>query len=183
MRIHVLLFVLLLTSARFAHAQYYDASPSMVLGVEAGVPVGVLSNTQTLGAGLTGKIRLPAGLMSDVIFSGNIMGFFGKSNTNTNTNTGTKSTNPGIAKIFSGFVGYRYYLTPLWNYNSFYIQGDVGLSAITSKIINPVIAPSLGYLINDKIDLALRYQSILSGPERRRYSFISFGLAYGFNLK
>lgn len=179
MRIHFLLFVLLLTSARYANAQYYDASPSLMLGLEAGVPLGVLSNTQTLGGGLTGKIRLPSGLMSDVIFSGNIMGFFGKSTSNTNG----KNQHSGIAKIFSGFVGYRYYLTPLWNYNSFYIQGDVGLSAITSKIINPVIAPSLGYLINDKVDLALRYQSILSGPEHRRYSFISFGLAYGFNLK
>lgn len=177
MRIRLLSVLLLITISKIGHAQYYDASPSLVLGAELGNAMGDLSKSWSVGGGVAGKFRLPAGLLSDVIISGNIMGFAGKTPQN------PKDKKQSLAKIFSGFVGYRYYLTPLWNPNSFYIQGDVGMSAITSKIINPVIAPSIGYLINDKIDLALRYQSILSGPINRKYSFISFGFSYGFDLK
>lgn len=177
MRLSILL-AFLLSIAYAGHSQkYYDSSPSLVLGLEAGVPIGPLSQTHLAGAGGSMKIRIPAGELSDVIFTGNVVAFVGKT-----IAVGNKKQRASIAKTFSAFVGYRYYLNPLSDYNSFYIQGDVGLSAVTSKIINPAISPSLGYLINDRLDLTLKYQTILSNNKFAKISFISFGIAYGLNF-
>lgn len=159
-------------------AQYYDASPSIVIGADLGIPVGPFTKTHGFGGGLTGKVRFPAGLLSDVILTGNIAVFTGKTYQDGNG----KQRKASIAKSLSAFVGYRYYLNPLSDYNSFYIQGDLGLSAATTKIINPAIAPSLGYLINDRIDLSLRYQTVLSSNAYAKLSFITFNFAYGINL-
>jgi hypothetical protein len=160
------------------HAQkYYDSSPSLVLGMEAGVPMGEFTKTHVAGGGFSMKIRIPSGELSDVILTGNALAFFGKKIAAKNNQKAP------LSKVFSAFVGYRYYLNPLTDYNSFYIQGDVGLSAVTSKVINPAIAPSIGYLINDRLDLALRYQAILSNSPYTKIPFISFGVSYGLNFQ
>jgi hypothetical protein len=161
--------------AKIGSSQYYDSSPSLVLGAEANVPIGPLSKTHIAGAGVSMKIRIPTGDFSDLLLTGNIAGFVGKT-------VGPKKHRASVAKTFSAFIGYRYYLNPLSDYSSFYIQGDAGLSAVTSKIINPAVAPSIGYLINDRVDLGLRYQTILSNNPYAKYSFISFSVAYGLNF-
>jgi hypothetical protein len=173
MRIPALIITLFVVTT--GNAQYYDSSPSLVLGAEAAVPIGPLSQTHLAGIGFSGKIRLPAGELSDVLFTGNVAVFVGKT-------VGEKKQRASLAKTFTAFVGYRYYLNPLSDYNSFYIQGDVGLSAVTSKIINPAIAPSIGYLVNDRLDLALRYQTILTNNRYSKVSFVAFSVAYGLNF-
>jgi hypothetical protein len=165
-------------TALTGHGQkYYDSSPSLVLGLEAGVPMGEFTKTHVAGGGVSMKIRIPSGELSDIILTGNALAFFGKKVASKNNQRAS------LAKTFSAFVGYRYYLNPLTDYNSFYIQGDIGLSAVTSKIINPAIAPSIGYLINDRLDLALRYQTILSSSRFTKIPFISFGVSYGLNFQ
>lgn len=176
MRITILLLSLLFFT-NVSNAQYYDSSPSIVLGVGGAIPLGDLGTRQGIGGVLNGQLRLPAGLMSDVILTGSVAAFKGKTYTQPVTN---KKVTSGLGAMISGFVGYRYYLNPLSDYNSFYLQGDAGLTARSLKSINLAIVPSLGYLMNDKLDLSLKYQKIFISSSD--FSFISLGIAYGFNF-
>ncbi|BAV04277.1 hypothetical protein FLA_0263 [Filimonas lacunae] len=112
-----------------------------------------------------------------MFITANLAAFPGK-----NYTVGNTKKKAALAKAASVFVGYRIYLNPLSDYNSFYIQGDAGVSAVTTKLINPAIAPSIGFLINDKLDLSLKYQKILSNNKYADYSFIALGIGYGFNF-
>lgn len=176
----LILSVLMILTAQISKAQYYDSSPSLVFSAEVAIPMSDYADRQSFGAGASAKLRFPAGETSDVFVTGSAIMFKGgKTLVN---NKGGKYKSQG-GKAVSALVGYRLYLNPLSDPNSFYIQADAGLTAATSKLIGPTLAPSLGYLINDKLDLFLKYHSTFSNNPALKVNYISFGIGYGLSFQ
>ncbi|GGH56460.1 hypothetical protein GCM10011379_00070 [Filimonas zeae] len=156
-------------------AQYYDDSPSLVLGLDAAFPLTAgMSDKNKPGIGGTAKYTLPIGERSDFVLAGSLMSFMGKKQPN-------KSANFKARNILALMAGYRYYLSPLYNYNTLYIEPKLGLTADGTKHLAGTYGVALGYLINNKIDLSARYQGF--GGNTNSLSFIAIGIGYGFSLQ
>lgn len=168
-----LILALILLTVSIGKAQYYDASPSLVLNVEGAQPVSNWKLINSGGIGGSLKLRIPSGQVSDVILSATLMQFMGKTFNKRKSNGNLTAT---------ALAGYRYYLNPLADYSSFYIQADAGLGAVGKDFIVPAIGGSLGYLINDRIDLSVRGLTALSSDIKKQIRFISIGVGYGLNF-
>jgi len=178
MRVIVLLLLTTLVFHFQAQSQYYDESTSMVLSLEAANPIGSYSTLQSTGVAGSVKFRFPAGAQSDFFLTGTAAAFKGGKLVYPNTKYRTPTS-----KVATALVGYRAYLSPLWNPNTFYFQIDGGLTAVTSKLIGPTLIPSLGYLIGDKIDIFLKYHNTFSNNNSLHVSYIGLGVGYGINFR
>lgn len=157
-------------------AQYYDDAPQLSFGIDAAFPLNKEAKVyQGMGLGGTAKLALPLGEYTDVVFSGTLMSFAGEKYVKNSRNYKAPRRNIAV-----GMIGYRYYLSPLYNYNTFYIEPRVGLTLDGTKHQAFTFGAALGYLINNKIDLSAKYQSF--GGGLRTLSFVSLGVAYGFSL-
>lgn len=174
MRILYVLFLLLLSSS--LKSQYYDDSPQLVFSLDAAFPVNADAKlTNGLGLGGTTKLTIPLGEYSDLVLAGSIMSFTGK------TFTKYGKTYKGARRnILPVMVGYRYYLSPLYNSNTWYVEPRVGVTIDGTKNQALTFGAALGYLINNKVDLSARYQSF-SG-QFNGLSFFSVGIGYSFSL-
>lgn len=173
MRFNILLVAALIISGALK-AQYYDSAPQLVLGFGPAIPTGILGDQQKFGGYGAAQLRLAAGERSDILITAQVSAFRGKTYM-----VNRKAINSGLLAMGTGLIGYRYFLNPLSDYNSFYIQGDAGLAVRTLKFIKPTVVPSFGYLMNDRLDLNIKYQAILSSPSM---SYVTLGIAYGFHF-
>lgn len=174
MRGPILLFLFLALLSTTSYSQFYDSSPSLVMSVEGGKSLSTMSQKHSFGGAASLKLRLPSGDLSDVFITGNLAFFPGK--------VQADKKKYSAAKAATLLLGYRIYLNPLSDYSSFYLQADAGMSALTTKLISPVFSPSFGYLINDKLDLSIRYNTTFSSDPYKKISYIALGIGYGFNF-
>ena len=169
--------IIFLFAAGNLSAQYYDDAPQLVLGVEGSkILNSPASNAYLPGVSGTAKLTLPVGDFSDIVFAGSIMAFPGKEYTAVNG----KKVSPKARMMAAAMFGYRYYLTPLVEYNTWYVEPRIGLMLDGTKNQQATIAAVVGYLINNKIDLYAKYQAF-GGNDK--LSFLSLGIGYGFSLK
>lgn len=171
--------LLLLFVVNSINAQYYDDSPQLVFSLDGATPLNQPAKTYNgVGVGGSAKIAFPIGEFSDFVIAGSLMTFSGKNYVDAyKLNRKAAKRNIAVA-----MVGYRYYLSPLFYYNTWYIEPRIGLTADGTKHQAVTFGGALGYLINNKVDLTLRYQAF-GGQYNNSMSFISFGVGYGFSLK
>ncbi|RXK87363.1 porin family protein [Filimonas effusa] len=173
----ILLAVLMIPISLFCCAQYYDDSPQLVISSDAALLLNKpVSTTNYPGVGATAKITIPTGNFSDIVLIGSLMSFRGKE-----VVKGNKTVKAQARNLLPLLIGYRRYLNPLYNYNTWYIEPRVGLTLDGTKNRAITVGAALGYLINNKIDLSIRYQSF-GGSEYAHLSFLGLNIGYGFSL-
>jgi hypothetical protein len=146
-------------------------SPSISVGVEVGIPTGDFGESHKLGLGGTVKAAFPVITNGDITvtagyisFSGKDVAFFGK--------LPAMNVIPLKAGFRYRFPG-GFYVEPQFGYNIWKAKGGESEGGFT-------YAGNLGYLINNMIDLSVRYEG--TSIEGTTISHIGFRAAYSFSL-
>jgi len=172
----LLLFFVLVNGV--AKAQFYQerSRTTVGIGLELEIPT-------TIGfkdwhyPGVAGSLRLGYQLNDyfDFVAVGTLARFLQK-----DSNTDSAYYSPSITLTgLSG--GVRFHMAEVMDEGFFYLQPQVGVSAI--GIRKPRFSGSYsigaGYVIDERFDVSLRYQGLLG---KNKLEFIGVGLAYQLNL-
>ncbi|RFM27407.1 hypothetical protein [Deminuibacter soli] len=178
------ILALLLTAGINASAQFYDKPSHVSLEVQGVMPMGgYFAQSQKTGGGAAAKLIMPLSESADLVVSGGLFIFPGKM-----VPRGKTMINAGYLKPISLLAGFRYSFTPtdvLYDdeaMNTFYIEPRLGFSVIRSKSWVPTYAPTIGYLIRDKVDISFRYQATSSSNKYNQEAMLVFGVAYGLDF-
>lgn len=171
------LLVAALGFTNMATAQDDDAtsSPALSVGAEVAIPTGDLGEAWKLGLGGSLKAAFPVITNGDITVSAGYISFSGKEQ----TFMGQSFKNPAMNAIPLK-AGFRYrfpggfYLEPQFGYTIFKVKGaGESEGAFT-------YAGNVGYVINNMIDLAVRYEG--ASKEGATLSHIGLRAAYTFSL-
>lgn len=152
-------------------AQKSIPSPSLSLGVEAGLPLGDFNKTRNVGVGGSLKFAFPVASDMDLTLSGGYMTFSGKKAILGNYSTiNMIPVKAGVRYRFpSGF-----YLEPQLGYTNVKAKGaEDGYGAFT-------YAANAGFLVNNKLDIGARYEAF--SKNENTTAFAGLRLAYNFSL-
>ncbi|MDB5249460.1 MAG: hypothetical protein JWQ40_3854 [Segetibacter sp.] len=171
---------LLIASFIFSTAKTFSQqssipSPSLNLGVEAGLPVGDFGKGYKVGLGGSLKALFPVATDAAITLSAGYMSFSGKETT-LGGNTVYKNPALNMIPIKAGFQ-YSFpgglYFEPQLGYTNFKVKDGKSNGAFT-------YAANLGYLINRKLDLSARYEAF--SKNEATTSFAGLRLGYNFSL-
>lgn len=182
MKMKIYLLSLSVLAATFTFAQDKDAKKkegtSMSIGVDAALPVGKdLKDAWNFGVGASAKVAFNIFEGGDVTVSAGYLKFIGKKEAGATENNPALNTMPVKAglrfRIAEGFYG-----EPQLGYTIAKISGIEGnLNGFT-------YAAALGYVINNKIDIAARYEAWTKSENgvTATPSFAGLRIAYKFPL-
>lgn len=177
---------LALSSAAFAQDKGGSQGTAISVGLEAGLPIGKFGNSGVkfsdaykFGIGGSAKVAIPIFENGAVTLSAGYISFSGKSE----TIGGVTFKNPALSMIPLK-AGLRY---TLGNTSGFYIEPQLGYSIAKVKGASEsasgfTYAANVGMLINNMIDLALRYEGASLNKSVGTVSHIGLRAAYSFNL-
>lgn len=167
-------FCIFATANTFAQESTAIPSPSLNIGIEAGLPVGDFGDAYKVGLGGSLKVLFPVATDAAITLSGGYMSFSGKET----RISGVTFKNPAFNMIPLK-AGFRYsfpgglYFEPQLGYTNYKIKDAKSQGAFT-------YAANLGYLINQKLDLSARYEAF--SKNENTTAFAGLRLGYNFSL-
>jgi len=164
----------LFTTAKTFAQESSIPSPSLNIGVEAGLPVGDFADSHKLGLGGSLKALFPVAPDAAITLSAGYMSFSAKEY----EFGGVTAKGPAVNMIPIK-AGFRYnfqtglYFEPQLGYTNFKVKDGESAGAFT-------YAANLGYLFNQKVDLSARYEAFSKNDNTT--SFVGLRLGYNFSL-
>jgi len=170
--------LLLLASFSLSHAQ--TKGPELGIGVDAGIPVGSLSESHKFGIGGTLKFAYNFNPSTAITFQSGYMSFIGK-DISPEDGGGIIDKWPNLNFIPFKFGG-RYTFT-----GGFYIEPQLGFTSMSTKFMGYTssttgftYAINVGYRATPGVDISARHETI---SKEGNGSFIGLRVAYNFLLE
>ncbi len=146
------------------------AGTTLSIGVETALPLGKFGDVHGFGIGGSAKVGIPAGAGA-VTLSGGYINYSGKEYT-----AGTVTFKTSSMYLIPLKAGYRFNIGE----SGFNLEPQAGYSLGKGSSGGFTYAGNIGYLINNQIDIAVRYEGI--SRSGGTMSFAGLRVAYNFGL-